>query len=140
MVELLLPRERLQFSMRLLLLVTAVFGVGLGLLVYRKATNGHVTIEQVSRVKLDMTEYQVISVLGAPLHRFENVLSLRWTLDDPSMQSQSVRDSCFLDIAFDHRGRVVKIDELGRFQVRMVRPAPAGSTQAKPAPQQAPPQ
>ena len=128
-----LRQLRLQFSLRLVLLVMAVLGIALGLAVYRKPTHGRTTAEQVSRIRFGMTEYQVISVLGAPLHRFESVPSLRWILDDPRIHAFASRDIRFLDIVFDASGKVVEIDEAGRPRQRLLRPAPSVSTQASPA-------
>lgn len=120
-------KSRFQFSMRLVLLTTAAVGVSLGIYVYRKPTNGRTTSEQASRIKLGMSEYQVTSALGIPLHRFEAASSMRWILDDPPIYAFSEREIRFLDVMFDENGKVVQIDQGGRFFQKAAKPVPTGS-------------
>lgn len=123
------PQTRFQFSMRLVLLITAAVSVFLGFYVYRKPTNGRTTSEQASRIKLGMSEFQVTSALGIPLHRFEAVSSMRWILDDPPMYAFSDSEIRFLDVMFDENGKVVQIDQGGRFLQRASKTAPPRSQQ-----------
>jgi hypothetical protein len=126
-------RLRLQFSMRLVLLVMAILAGALGIAVYvRQPGNRKITIEQASRIKPGMSEREVIAVLGAPFHRFEGASSLRWVLENGPVQGIAYRDISFLDIAFDGSGKVVKIDEVGSSRPRTIRSIPAESTQEQP--------